>query len=1012
MRPKSLLFPVLFLPAAAAHAIPEGFVIREFAKPPQVEYPTAVSVSPTGDVYVSSDKNGSLGHVPGYGKIVRATDTDGDGVADEFQDFVPDVESPRGGHFIGGTLYLIHPPYLSSFRDTTGDGVADEKKTLVKGFGWGIEHPRGADHTTNGVRMGIDGWLYVGVGDFGMPDAEGSDGTRYTLFGGGVVRVRPDGSEMEPYSLMTRNHFAPAISPYLDMFVRDNTNDGKGWNTRFLHFTALGNFGYPRLYQNFADEALPPLADYGGGAGTGGLYLHEPGFPGDYGDMVFTCDWTTGNVHNHPMKPFEATFVTGQETFHRLPRAIGLDVDGFSRLYLADWRDGGYSYGGPDKPVGRIHQVTAPGEKPASYRDVTKLADTELPPLLASRSAVQRHEAQREILARGRKPATGQAVFAIAANTSKPLYARVAAIFTLKQLDGSDSTPQLTTLAKDATVREFALRAMADRLSELDGVPVEPFVEALNDPNPRTRLQAAIGLSRLRAKEAAPALLAAAATWDRDPSRLKEGESYRLPHTAVKALAGIGNVEACLAAVAIPGQRHYALRALQEIHGEEAADGLIRLADSSSDADITEGVIGALARLYHVEKPWDLSYWWNTRPDDRGPYFEPVEWEATPRIKEVIERAYAKLPQARHAAVTEVLAKNRINVATLRLGELDPVVSALGAAALDNARIRTLLDAARDADRPWEQRIDCYRALSKAPREQVTPLRLAVLADWSKDAQAPAAATQARADFINETQRGEEVGKLRELAASQQDAASHIAWTALLTVRNSPLTKDKAKQAVQAAIDQNPREIGFFRALADLKLPGFDQQIEVGLNSDTQQLIDAAQAARDAAASVASGRKVGEMPQAEVHAYAMETKGDASAGARLYVAQGCIACHSVDLAAEQKGPYLGSAGSKFTRDYLIESILKPDAIIAQGFRSAVFQMNDGSAKMGFVTGEADGVVELRDITGQLTRIDRADVKEQQELPNSMMPAGLGDSLTIDEFTSLIEYMVSLRETGG
>ena len=75
-------------------------------------------------------------------------------------------------------------------------------------------------------------------------------------------------------------------------------------------------------------------------------------------------------------------------------------------------------------------------------------------------------------------------------------------------------------------------------------------------------------------------------------------------------------------------------------------------------------------------------------------------------------------------------------------------------------------------------------------------------------------------------------------------------------------------------------------------------------------------------------------------------------------------------------------------------------------------MNDGSAKMGFVTGEADGVVELRDITGQLTRIDRADVKEQQELPNSMMPAGLGDSLTIDEFTSLIEYMVSLRETGG
>src|SRR5690606_26757092 len=126
-----LLF-VPFLMPAVALALPDGFEIQEFAKPPQVEYPTAISAAANGDVYVSSDKNGSLGHEPGYGKIVRARDTDGDGQADDFLDFVPDVDSPRGGHFTGGTLYLIHPPYLSSFRDTTGDGVADEKKTLVK----------------------------------------------------------------------------------------------------------------------------------------------------------------------------------------------------------------------------------------------------------------------------------------------------------------------------------------------------------------------------------------------------------------------------------------------------------------------------------------------------------------------------------------------------------------------------------------------------------------------------------------------------------------------------------------------------------------------------------------------------------------------------------------------------------------------------------------------------------------------------------------------------------------
>ena len=68
--------------------------------------------------------------------------------------------------------------------------------------------------------------------------------------------------------------------------------------------------------------------------------------------------------------------------------------------------------------------------------------------------------------------------------------------------------------------------------------------------------------------------------------------------------------------------------------------------------------------------------------------------------------------------------------------------------------------------------------------------------------------------------------------------------------------------------------------------------------------------------------------------------------------------------------------------------------------------------MGFVTGEADGVVSLRDIAGQASKLNRSDVKEETELPNSMMPPGLGGTLTIEEFTSLIEYLVSLKAVGG
>jgi hypothetical protein len=43
--------------------------------------------------------------------------------------------------------------------------------------------------------MGIDGWIYVAVGDFGFRDAVDRDGKKLTMHGGGIVRVRPDGGD-------------------------------------------------------------------------------------------------------------------------------------------------------------------------------------------------------------------------------------------------------------------------------------------------------------------------------------------------------------------------------------------------------------------------------------------------------------------------------------------------------------------------------------------------------------------------------------------------------------------------------------------------------------------------------------------------------------------------------------------------------------------------------------------------------------------------------------------------
>jgi putative membrane-bound dehydrogenase-like protein len=1005
LRPAAL--PLVLL--APAMALDQAFTINEFAGPPQANYPTAISAAPNGDLYVSSDRNGSLGHAKKMGKIVLCRDTDNDGKADKFIDFVPDIDSPRGGHLVGGTFYVIHPPHLTSYRDTDGDGVADEVKELVDGLGGGIEHPRGADHTTNSVRMGIDGWLYIAVGDFGMFNSKGTDDKHVTLFGGGVARVRPDGSDLEVYSYMTRNIVDIAIAPTMDIFSRDNTNDGKGWNTRFHHFTELSNHGYPRLYQNFKDEAIVPLADFGGGSGTGGLWLDEPGFPAAFTNTLFTCDWTTGNIYHNPVTRENASYTVKQEVFLKLTRAIDIDVDGFSRLYVADWRDGGFDHSKDGKPVGRIQRIVCPGEKAAQYVDVIKAKDAELPKLLASASAVQRLEASREIIARGRKLADD--VLAVAKDAKQSEAVRVAAIFTYKQVLGKGATKELVALAGDAAVKEYALRALADRKGELAGVPARLFLDALKDANPRVVLQALIGLDRLEDKKVSADILAAAAPWkDKDG-----GVSPRLRLTAITVLTRLGNDEALLAAVKDPATREVALAALQHLHRPEVVKGLIAMA-GGTDPDLRGAVFGALARLTYQEKPWDLKFWWQTRPDDRGPYYETIAWEETPKIIAALEKGFAATPPAAQGDYLALLAKNRLAVTELKLPGVDPVTLATGMAKPDEATAKVLVQAAVDAKRQFAQRVQAYKALGRVDGAAGLKARIEVLAAWSQEAGIPAEAGQHANDFIAEAERGNQVKDLRRIAAEGSDGVSRVAWACLLNVLGSPLAKDNWKNEVKKIIADNPKEVGFFNAIAERRLTGFDQQIEAALKSDNRKLVEAATAAKAAVggapAATDGGKKVAELPLKDVAAAAMAGKGDPEVGKRLFTQQGCVTCHAIDLKAEQKGPYLGAAGAKFTRDYLVDSVLEPSKVVAQGFQTFVLTMKDGSTQTGFITSEIEGVIELRNILGQVTKLKRADVDKETHVAQSMMPPGLAGTLTVAEFTSLVEYLVSLKAKGG
>ena len=204
---------------------PPGFRVSLFAAPPRVGYPVTLSVAPDGAVYVAVDEQGSLGRTPGGGRVVRCVDNDGDGKADRVNVFAK-MEHPRGLIAQDGKVWALHPPFLSVFIDEDGDGISDRQDVLVSGLTTSQIDERGGDHTTNGIRMGLDGWIYIAVGDYGFHGAKGKDGTKLSQRGGGILRVRPEGTELEVFAIGLRNPFAIAIDPYLNLFTRDNTNDG------------------------------------------------------------------------------------------------------------------------------------------------------------------------------------------------------------------------------------------------------------------------------------------------------------------------------------------------------------------------------------------------------------------------------------------------------------------------------------------------------------------------------------------------------------------------------------------------------------------------------------------------------------------------------------------------------------------------------------------------------------------------------------------------------------------
>ncbi len=625
--------------------VPDGFAIKAFVRAPEIHSPAGMCVTPDGKVFVGEDDyNTGLGIEEGICRVKLCVDTDRDGKGDKVTVFADKLNAPQGMTYVGGTLYVVHAPYLSAFRDTNGDGVADERVDLITGLG---PKPEGlVHHIPSGVRMGIDGWLYIAIGDKGIKEATGKDGRKITLHGGGVVRIRPDGTELQVFASGLRNIFAVSLDPYMNAFTRDNTNDGGGWNSRLSQIQRDAQYGYPSLFKNFSEEIIPCIEDFGGGGATGSMYVQEPGWPGTYGDSLYTMDWGKGALYRHELKPRGATFAAPQEEFSKPGMPTAIDMDGVGRMYVADWHRHSWGATGPE---GIVYTISA-GAGLASFPDMSKASVKQLLNYVASTSQVRRREAQWELLKRGAGPEAMSGLKEIAESATRPMPARVAAVFTLVQLDWDLARPLIMAMAQEPEMREFAIRPLADRDSSLNGVEPKFFTAALTDASPRVRAQAAIAIGHLNKPELAKQLVP-----------LTADDDIMVRHGAMQSIRRLNNADPCIAALDAwhkPEVVAGALRTLRRMHEKKVVDAVGNYLANESQPKMRQEAIKALTPLYKQDAPWDGS-WWMTRPDTDGPYFKSAPWAQTPAVAQLMIKAMSDpdLPTAQFALAQIGLAK-------------------------------------------------------------------------------------------------------------------------------------------------------------------------------------------------------------------------------------------------------------------------------------------------------------------------------------------------------------------
>lgn len=1001
--------------------------------------------------------------------IRRLSDSNGDGTFDKstvYSDGYNDVldGTAAGVYFFEGSLYFACIPKIYKLQDTNNDGVADEKKVVEEGFGVRISL---SGHDMNGFTLGPDGRIYGSIGDRGFSFIT-KEGKEYQYPNeGAAFRFEPDGSSFEIFHTGLRNPKEIAFDEYGNCFTVDNNSD-QGDGSRIVYLVQGGDSGWQMEHQamhtfhrsidlqerplsrwmnermwELRNKEQPsyivPPCDHLSSGPSGLAYHPGVGFLESEKGRFLICDYRGGAANSaiwsFKMEPDGGSMkMSDSRQFSGGVAVTDVEYSYDGKLFITDFVSGWESH-----DQGRVISLDA-GEKMYKANEAKEAAklfaegfakreSAELAKLLTHADSRVRLRAQ---IALTRK-ADGIEFFKKATASSNQI-GRIHGIWGLGIIARRGSVPSPTgefasiasnelrsqaanailPFFKDADpeIRTQALRAISESILSGDSLPLD---KALSDESPRVRFAAGIAIGKMKAAAHLPAVLDFIRNnQDRD-AYLRHAGIYALEQMAIEpkqisALHKDASPALRLAAVVVlrrlksqeiavylndsdPKIQDEAIRAIQDLDMKELRPliapkldnlesrkwsnfMLRRLIHNSYRLGGNENAARILALASNAKWPMEIrkeairliENWEKPFPADQlSGHYRPLAPRAANTLKPALETA---LP---------IMLKSDALVLSSALKLIDTY--GLNVTALDEATLLAIVNSEKLLDEARS------RALTLLINRDGKDLD-AILEAAASNSCDKLAITAIESLATRNPQKG--LAAIKEAIASQKTIRAQRAWPLLAKISGEDATNIIVESLVTLKNNK-------------------------GISASAIECLEAAKSRKEPAVIAALAdfeKSISENPDPLTkHNIALEG-GDPINGEALFAAHPagqCMRCHKASekphSAGGAAGPNLAGIGNLHKKEYLLQAVIAPAAIVAPGYGVTSVTLKNGAVLGGTLLAEAPEHLDVA-TPEKTVRILRSDI-DSFTAPVSAMPP-MADLLKPHEVRDFVAWLSSLK----